>query len=162
MRRGASAMTTRPLLVAIPLITLASLAFSQQSSPATPRPATAPVSGPSTRASSRGVDANSTLSRMLRPTNPVAKPLQPLPADTPTVDATGGAGAVAPAAPTVKLVREGTYVVDRVGRLRKADDGQHEEFAFDADAAAMQDPPMIILPNLALMQMENATQNNRD
>jgi hypothetical protein len=88
--------------------------------------------------------------------------LQPLPADTPVVDATSGAGAVAPAAPNVKLVREGTYVVDRVGRLRKSDDGLHQELVFDSDGVAMQDPPMVILQNLTLMQMENATVTSRD
>ena len=152
-------MTTRPLVFAIPLIAVSTLAFSQQQ-PAPARPTSA-ATRPTTT-SGRGVDANATLNRMLRPTTPVAKPLQPLPADTPIVDATSGGGAVAPAAPAVKLVREGTYVVDRVGRLRKSEDGQHQEFAFDADGNAMQDPPMIILPNLALMQMENATQSNRD
>jgi hypothetical protein len=49
-----------------------------------------------------------------------------------------------------------------VGRLRHTDDGQHEEFVFDSDGTAMQDPPMIILPNLTLVQMENATQGARD
>lgn len=141
---------------ALPLIVLTPLALSQSAAP----PATA--AAPTTRPAPKAVDADQTLNRMLRPTTPVAKPLQPLPSDTPVVDANSGKYAVAPGAPNVKLVREGTYIVDRVGRLRRTDDGQHEEFVFDSDGAAMQDPPMIILPNLALMQMENAAQTSRD
>ena len=70
------------------------------------------------------------------------------------------AGAVAPGAPAVKLVREGTHVTQRVGRLDHTPDGTTAVFTFDADGAAMKDPPMIILQNLALEQME-ATQVNQ-
>ncbi|HZZ42447.1 MAG TPA: hypothetical protein VFE58_05890 [Tepidisphaeraceae bacterium] len=146
-------MTSRVYPYAIlSLVVLAPLALSQPAT--TTQPAT---TRPTTR-----VDPGQTLSRMLRPTTPVVKPLQPLPSDTPVVDTTSGKYALAPGAPDAKLVREGTYVVDRTGRLRKTDDGQHEEFVFDSDGTTMQDPPMVILPNLALMQMENATLTSRD
>jgi hypothetical protein len=71
-------------------------------------------------------------------------------------DATSGKGAVAPGAPTLPTLREGTFIINRVGRLTHTADGQQAEFAFDADGRAMRDPPMIILQNLKLMQMENA------
>jgi hypothetical protein len=78
-------------------------------------------------------------------------------------DATSGAAAVAPAAPSVTVLREGTYLIDRTGRLTHSADGQQAEFTFDADAKALRDPPVIILPNLKLMQMESAvTGSNRD
>jgi hypothetical protein len=78
-------------------------------------------------------------------------------------DATSGAGAVAPGAPAVTVLREGTYVIDRTGRLTHSADGQQAEFTFDADGQALHDPPVIILPNLKLMQMESAVGgSNRD
>ena len=56
----------------------------------------------------------------------------------------------------MNLLREGSYIVDRTGRLTRGADGQTAEFTFDADARTMKDPPFIILPNLKLTQMENA------
>jgi hypothetical protein len=53
------------------------------------------------------------------------------------------------------ILREGTDVIDRVGRLQKTGDGQ-EEFVFDSDGRNLSDPPLIILQNLKLMSMENA------
>jgi hypothetical protein len=147
----------RLIFTALTLIAAAPLALSQ---PATTSPTSRPAA--TRRASTQPIDAARTLSRMLRPTTPVAKPLQPLPSDRPVVDTTSGKYALPPGAPDAKLVREGTYIVDRIGRLRRTDDGQHEEFVFDSDGAAMQDPPMIILTNLTLMQMENASAAARD
>jgi len=88
-------------------------------------------------------------------TRPPAAPLQPDP-DPP---ASAGSVPVKTVAPpkgdSTFLRREGDYVVDRVGRMvRGADD--RPEFVFDSDGQAMKDPPMIILPNLKLMQMESA------
>jgi hypothetical protein len=78
-------------------------------------------------------------------------------------DATSGAGAVAPGAPSTTVLREGTSLIDRTGRLTHSADGQQAEFTFDADGQAMHDPPVIILPNLKLMQMESAVGgSNRD
>jgi hypothetical protein len=74
----------------------------------------------------------------------------------PMVDGTSGRAAVAPGAPTLNVLREGTFIVKRVGRLTHSADGQQMEFTFDSDRKAMKDPPVVILPNLKLMQMENA------
>jgi hypothetical protein len=74
----------------------------------------------------------------------------------PMVDGTSGHDAVAPGAPTLNVMREGTFIVKRVGRLTRSSDGQQMEFTFDSDRKAMKDPPVVILPNLKLMQMENA------
>jgi hypothetical protein len=72
------------------------------------------------------------------------------------VDGTTGKDAIAPGAPTLNVMREGTFIVKRVGRLTRSADGQQMEFTFDSDRKAMKDPPVVILPNLKLMQMENA------
>jgi hypothetical protein len=54
------------------------------------------------------------------------------------------------------ILREGTDVVDRMGRLKKTADGTQEELVFESDSKTMSDPPMVILPNLVLMSMETA------
>ncbi|MEZ0264125.1 MAG: hypothetical protein ACAI43_05315 [Phycisphaerae bacterium] len=122
-------------------------------------PATAPATKP---AGAPNVPASQLMDSLLRPASSGAQPLKPI-TDAPTVDLTTGKGAVAPGAPQLNLMREGAYVVDRVGRLTKGADGQSYELTFDADGKTLKDPPMVILPNQKLMQMENAVQgSNRD
>jgi hypothetical protein len=84
--------------------------------------------------------------------------VKPLPSATrgPMTDASTGKAAIAPGAPTLNVMREGTFIVKRVGRLTHSADGQQMEFTFDSDRKTMKDPPVVILPNLKLMQMENA------
>jgi hypothetical protein len=74
----------------------------------------------------------------------------------PARDVTSGSGAVAPGAPVLTVLREGSEIIDRTGRLTHSPDGRHSEFTFDSDGSAMQDPPLIILPNLKLATMEDA------
>jgi hypothetical protein len=63
---------------------------------------------------------------------------------------------VAPGAPTLTVLREGTPIVNRVGRLTLGGEGGASEFMFEADGQALRDPPLIVLPNLKLMIMEDA------
>jgi hypothetical protein len=105
------------------------------------------------------VPAGELLDSLLKPPSAVGQPLQPI-AEGPAADATSGKAAVAPGAPQLNLLREGTYVVDRTGRLTRSADGQTAEFTFDSDGKALKDPPMVILPSLKLMQMESAVQGN--
>jgi hypothetical protein len=95
------------------------------------------------------------LSKMLKPAATQAQPL-PSPNTPPATDATSGRGATAPGAPAVKLRREGSFLVDEVGRLSRSADGQQMEFVFETDGKAMKDPPVVILPSLKLMAMESA------
>src|SRR5439155_22640830 len=106
-------------------------------------PATKPTTRPTT------LPADQMLTRLLRPGAAPAQPLEPV-KYAPGLDQTTGKPA-APALPITTLMREGDYIPDRVGRLTKTPDGQFE-FIFDADGKNLQDPPMIILPNLALMR----------
>jgi len=117
--------------------------------------ATRPAGAQGATPTTRPVSANELLDSMLKPGPTAGQVLQPIP-DPPRVDTSSGPAAVAPKAPAVPLVREGSYIVDRVGRLTKSADGQTVEFTFDSDGQAMKDPPMIILPNLNLMSMEDA------
>lgn len=106
--------------------------------------------------------AQQRLNQMLQP--PGGTGAQPLvPTTGPSMDKTTGASAVAPGASTMTVMREGTFLVDRTGRLTRSSDGQSWEFSFEADGRAMKDPPVIVLPNLKLMAMEQAVKSaNRD
>jgi hypothetical protein len=100
------------------------------------------------------------LDQMLRPSGqPSAKPLRPV-TDAPAVDRSTGSAAVAPGAEAMSLQREGTFVIDRIGRITRSADGQTAEFIFESDGKAMQDPPVIILPNLKLMAIESAMKSS--
>jgi hypothetical protein len=106
--------------------------------------------------------ADQLLEQMLKPdAGAKARPVQPVDRP-PAQDRTSGAGAVAPDAQPITVMREGSFIIDRVGRLTRTGDGQME-FSFEADGRSMQDPPVIILPNLKLMMMEDAVAgHNRD
>ncbi len=135
------------LLAFIVILSIGSIASAQT---------TKPVTEPSTKTPKPTTDAPSAdqlLNSMLKPPTNTGRVLQPLP-DTSKTD-TGTGKAVAPNAPPAKLLREGSYIVDRTGRLTKTADGQFQ-FALEADGKAMQDPPLIILPNLNLAAMESA------
>jgi hypothetical protein len=113
---------------------------------------TAPSAGPTTHpVIPSGKDK---LDAMLKPQVGQDRVLQPL-ADPPKIDQATGTATVAPGAPQLNLIREGSWITDRRGRLTKDSDGQME-FVFESDGRAMKDPPLIILPNLKLMAMENA------
>lgn len=131
------------------------LCFAQEaSSTADETPATQPASTAQPASST----TQNVYDRLLGPDVSAAeRPLQPTPRST--VDRSTGVGAVAPGAPQLPTKREGTFVIDRVGRLSRAVDGGGWEFSFDADGAALQDPPMRVLPNLKLMVMEEAIEN---
>ena len=133
--------------------------------PAAPEDAavTAAAPGGSTTRPS-GTSAEEMLNQLLKPTGESAKPLQPsTAAQGGVVDVTSGAAAVAPGAPAVTVMREGTDIVNRVGRLTRSADGTQWEFTLESDGRTMLDPPVIVLPNLTLMLMEsNATGSNRE
>jgi hypothetical protein len=123
-------------------------------------PANTPATRPANRPpATRPLPPGELLDSLLKPPSAAGQPLQPI-TEGPLPDATSGKAAVAPNAPQLNVLREGTYVVDRVGRLTRSADGQTAEFTFEADGKALKDPPMIILPNLKLMQMENAVQGS--
>jgi hypothetical protein len=100
--------------------------------------------------------AEEMLRQMLQPQGEAAQPLKPIaPADQPQVDNTGGVAAVAPGAPSPPLVREGTPLLDRVGRLTPIAQGQMLEFTLESDGSGMTEPPLVLLPNRKLMQLED-------
>src|SRR5258706_3964045 len=101
---------------------------------------TRPATGPSERP-----NRDMMLRKLLSPARGSAKPLEPV-IFPPEVDQSSKM-AVAPKTDSQNLVREGSYIPERVGRLTRTADGQNE-FTFESDGSALKDPPMIILPNL--------------
>ncbi len=114
---------------------------------------------PATRPAARGQSADQLIGEMLKPPARPDGAALPTPDEPPAADRTSGKGAVKPGAPIVSVLREGTFLVDRVGRLTRSLDGTHAEFTFEADGQALQDPPVVIVPNLKLMAMEDAAEN---
>jgi hypothetical protein len=105
--------------------------------------------------------ADKMLDQMLKSSGNTSRPLRPT--TGPAHDRTSGASAVAPGAALLQVMREGTFLVDRTGRLTRGGDGQSWEFSFDSDGRTMKDAPVVILPNLKLMAMEQAAKSsNRD
>lgn len=133
--------------------------------PTKPATSSATSTSPATRpASPRELSGDQMLGQMLRPPPKPGGPkvLQPM-TDPPAADRTSGAGAVMPGAPQVAVMREGTFLPERTGRLTRSPDGSQAEFTLDADGRALRDPPLVILPSLKLMAMENAVNSsNRD
>jgi hypothetical protein len=122
--------------------------------PPSTAPAVAPAS-PSTEPA-KNLSADEMLGQLLRsaPGSATARPA-PLRWDGPLEsDKTGGSGAISPGAPGVSLIREGRYLPDRLGRLKRGPDGKSAEFTFDSDGKALRDPPLIIMPCVKLAQMQ--------
>lgn len=134
-------------------------------------PATRPANGPATRAERDPADE--VLERLLPPTT---GPRQEADQDGRTlsgdrfagaIDRSTGQGeaAVAPDTPPQRLIREGTYVINRLGRVRPRGDGEGLEFVFIADGEtgpSAVDPPMVLVPNLNLMAVESAVRDEPD
>jgi hypothetical protein len=124
------------------LLALAAFTSAQETKPA-PAATTRPA----------GSTAEEMLNQMLAPNADGTRPIPPAPSGA--GDATTGESAVAPGAPSITVMREGSLIVDRTGRFVRSDDGQQWEFHFDADGRALRDPPVVVLPNLTMMAMEN-------
>lgn len=140
------------------LAPFAGLALAQPMiQPAASEPSTRPAISPSTRPVTSARSVDDAFDNLLPDADrPTPQPLRPIPKPNapPVYDATGGPNAVAPGAPQTPLRREGTLLIDRLGRLVRSDG--RSEFAFSADGSTMADPPMVLLPNVTLTLMEDA------
>jgi hypothetical protein len=120
---------------------------------------TRPTTGPSND-DMKFMSSDQVFDQMLRPATNPSRQLPPAERQPP--EANQAAGSVKPGAPSTPLIREGTYIIDRLGRLTKTDKGQFE-FTFESDGKSLHDPPMLLLPNLKLAQLEDAvTSQARD
>jgi hypothetical protein len=131
---------------------LSSLASAQTTQPTTTSPTTRPAANRS---------AEEMLRQMLQPQDQAAQPLKPIPDLPPATDTTSGGGAVAPDVPPQRVVREGTLLLDRIGRLTPAADGKSFELTLESDGGAgLTDPPLVLLQNRKLMQLEDQVKNS--
>lgn len=142
--------------VALMMAGVASSAWGQTTQPSSTAPANAATSNPTVAAPDQSTQssADQLLNRLLQPSKSDGTVLQP--SNIRSTDRTSGSGAVAPAAPSITVLREGSYLVDRTGHMTRSSDGRDMEFTFISDGRTMRDPPVIILPNLKLMAMETA------
>ena len=115
-----------------------------------------------TRPTTRPSNPDQVMDDLLKPAATQPSPL----AEPPTgqaIDKTSGRGAVAPNAPAVAVMREGTYIIDRLGHLGHTPDGTQAQFIFNSDGKTLKDPPVLILPNQTLQKMEDIVKSvNRD
>lgn len=117
-------------------------------------PVLAQTTQPATRPA--GLSAEEMLNQLLRPTTQSARPLQPIPdGGGGAINRNTGGGAVAPGAPQLHLLPEGTLLVDRVARIAKTADTQQWELTLETDGRLMLDPPLLILPNRTFAAMQN-------
>src|SRR5205085_9400205 len=93
----------------------------------TTRPTTRPMEAPS---------PDMMLRQLLSPARPSAKPLEPV--QYPQEDVTSKT-AVAPKVESQNLIREGSYVIRRVGRLMRTPEGELE-FTFEAGGSVLEEP----------------------
>ncbi|MGD0461846.1 MAG: hypothetical protein ABSB74_05090 [Tepidisphaeraceae bacterium] len=100
------------------------------------------------------VSADQMLSDMLAASSQPAG--LPPPSAEPSADRASGSGALPPKAPLVNVLRERSQVFDRVARLSRSPDGIQEQITLESDGTALQDPPLILLPNLKLVALEGA------
>jgi hypothetical protein len=127
-------------VVLIPLIVAASLGAGP------------PATQPGDAGDMKFLSADQVFEQMAKPTTQPTRTLAPLP-EHDVQDRTAGASAVKPGAPRVSVIREGTLLVDRMGRLSHSETGA-AEFTFESDGKALRDPPMLLLPNQKLGELE--------
>jgi hypothetical protein len=106
------------------------------------------------------VSADQMLKQMLTADDHGSTP--PPQATTLPSDTTTGLGSVSPKAPVLTVLPEKSQIVDRVCRMTPSTDGQQEQLTLDADGSTLRDPPLIVLPNLKLVDLENAAGDHRD
>jgi hypothetical protein len=136
-------------LVVVPVV--ASAQATQPSQPTQPLQTPHPTTRPGNQS------AEEMLRQMLQPQGEAAQPLKPAEGGTPGQDDSDIVEARADtSAPTGQpLVREGTPLLDRLGRLTPSADGKRMEFTLESDGRTLADPPMVLLPNRKLMQLED-------
>ena len=129
------------------IVAAAEPALGQATQPTQPQPMQTPQ--PTTRPGEQS--AEEMLRQMLQPQREAAQPLRP------ASDATAGDEHEAretPSATGQPLVPDGTPLLDRVGRLTPGPDGTME-FTLESDGRILADPPMLLLPNRKLQQLED-------
>jgi hypothetical protein len=153
--RKITGMSRTLLLTAAPVVSLFLLAAAAVSQPQAGQangdsPASRPASQPS---------PDDVLGNMLKPRRTSGE-RELVPTEAPAVDRKSGPGSVAPNAPALTVLREGTPIINRVGRLSRGADAAPGELVLEYDGPAQRDPPLVLVPNLKLMIMEDVARGN--
>jgi hypothetical protein len=131
------------------VLAVATLAWSQ-----TTRPAQTGQSRDSARPATRPADADPDLMlKQLLSGNRPNTPLEPVDLPPEKGSDRNVSAAVPARADQQAIIREGTYLIDRVGRLTRTAQG-NQELTLESDGSGLKDPPLTILPNLNLGLME--------
>ena len=96
------------------------------------------------------------LNEMLNPA-PTAVPPTTRPGQAQVLEPSG----YVPKSNNSQLLREGTDVIARAGHLKKSPEGRYPLFVFDQQPNLSPIQPMLVLPNLQLMSMEDAASETR-
>ena len=102
---------------------------------------------------SPSLPADAMLNEMLHATNPATAPSATPTTRPQNVEALLPVG-VTSETPASKLLREGSDVLARKGRLRRVPDGPYPQIVFETSSDKFQLEPMLVLPDLQLMSME--------
>src|SRR5215213_4950486 len=148
-----SPMSLRALLITS-FVAVITLTVCAQTTQPTDFPPPAPTTNPARQS------AEEMLSQMLRPASQAVRPLAPVPdGGGGIIDRSTGAAAIAPGAPQLNVLPEGSNIFDRIGRLSRTQAGAWE-LTLESDGRPLKDPPLLVLPNKTLAQMEHALNNN--
>lgn len=131
------------------IVAAAEPALGQVTQPTQPQPMQTPQ--PTTRPGEQS--AEEMLRQMLQPQREAAQPLRPA-SDGTAGEMEEGEARETPSATGQPLVPDGTPLLDRVGRLTPGPDGTME-FTLESDGRILADPPMLLLPNRKLQQLED-------
>jgi hypothetical protein len=128
-----------------------------------------PVLGQSTQPDAAAPDASTSNAPQLQGTLPADQMLREMlepttqPQLAPTTQPSPSKLAPSGISEKIRLLREGSDVIDRAGHLKKVADSPYMEFDFDNDNDSQPLAPMSVLPDRELMSMENAaTATKRD
>ncbi|MBL0869607.1 MAG: hypothetical protein IBJ18_03415 [Phycisphaerales bacterium] len=163
-----------------------SAAFAQPSStqPAKPAPGTAqpapttkptttpekPTEKPAEKPTAKPAEtpaAPTTPANPSAPVNPADQIMKDLEQSARNREGTNASGSKVPKAepgveiPTAKLLREGTFVTSKRGRMTRGGSGDWQ-INFDADAEGRIDPPMGLMPCMNLQAMEKLVEKGGD
>ncbi len=149
-------------LTTLAIVTLGCLNLQVYAQPS--QPATQP-------ANNSAADVVDKMMKRLKKTNKPIEPTQrpaaaknarPALSPRPQIDVDPKILGVAPGMPQPKLRREGEFVINRRGRLVRANDGNNMLFIFKSDSQHAPEPPMIIVPCQLLQNMEQMVLNRGD
>lgn len=132
--------------------------LAQTPPPSQPSPTTPPPAAP---AAPSAPPEGKSPDQIMKDLEEAAKRTGGVPGVTPPASGSGAPRGVTSAPAQGRLLREGTYLSSRTGRLTRAGNGEWL-LTFDADKTGVADAPMVLMPCLNLMAMEKLVEKGGD